>query len=240
MENSKYVYQYETHCHTCWCSACAQDTPQDMAQAYYEHGYAGMVITDHFLLGNTAVDRSLPWEDMMSRYYEAYLAAADWAKGKDFDVLFGIEHNYGNGKEALTYGISLEFLLDHPGLHRLPPKEYYAAVHEAGGFVSMAHPYRDRGYIDMSQPLFPEYHDALEVFNFYNYPQENRKAEKLARREGMQGTSGGDEHRKDGGAIGQAGILLQKRVHTGAELVEVLRSRDYRILVDGEARSCTF
>ena len=104
----------------------------------------------------------------------------------------------------------------------------------------MAHPYRDRGYIDMSQPLFPEYHDALEVFNFYNYPQENRKAEKLARREGMQGTSGGDEHRKDGGAIGQAGILLQKRVHTGAELVEVLRSRDYRILVDGEARSCTF
>lgn len=235
-----YPYLYETHCHTCWCSACAVSTPQEMAEAYYEHGYAGIIITDHFLLGNSAVDRSLPWDVKMHAYYDAYLAARDWAQGKEFDVLFGLEHQYGGGKEVLTYGIDLEFLLAHPDIHRRPLSEYAALVHGAGGFLSMAHPYRDRGYIDRSIQPQPQYLDAVEVYNYHNHREENQQAEDLARRTGLPGTSGGDVHEADSPAIGQAGIALRERVSTGKALVKALRGGDFGILLDGELRPCHY
>lgn len=238
--DTEYPYLYETHCHTCWCSGCGVSTPQEMAAGYYERGYAGMVVTDHFLLGNTAVDRSLPWEKKVGLYYDAYLAAKEWAGGKDFDVLFGLEHQYGGGKEVLTYGIGLEFLLAHPDIHLLPLSEYAALVHEVGGFLSMAHPFRDRHYIDMSIGPQPEYLDALEVYNAHNHPEENDQAVELARGTGLPGTSGGDVHVCDDWAIGLAGVAFRERVRTGGELVAALRSRDYGILVDGKMRGCQF
>ena len=113
-----YTYRYEMHCHCNWCSACAHSSPQAMAKAYYQAGYAGMVLTDHFLSGNSAIGRSLPWKDKVEAYWRAYEAARDWAQGRsrDFAVLFGLEHQYGGGKEVLTYGIDLDFLLAHPDL----------------------------------------------------------------------------------------------------------------------------
>lgn len=100
-----YQYRYEMHCHNNWCSACAHNAPQEIAQAYYSAGYAGMVVTDHFLLGSSAVDRRLPWKEKMEAYWAAYQAAKDWAakQARDFVVLFGLEHHYGAGKEVLTY-----------------------------------------------------------------------------------------------------------------------------------------
>lgn len=234
----KFPYRYETHCHTCWCSACAHDTPQSMARAYYEQGYAGMIITDHFLRGNSCVDRLLPWREQMERYWQAYEAAARWAQDKDFDVHFGIEHYYGDGKEVLTYGIGLEFLVAHPDIHLLPLSEYARLVHGAGGFLSMAHPYRNRPYINQKVKPQPEYLDAVEVYNFYNSPQENAQAQELARAQGLLATSGGDEHSRTGDAIGQAGIALKRRVKTSAQLVAELRGGDYGIYIDGELRCC--
>ena len=220
-------YLYETHCHTAWCSACALSSPQDLAQAYYRQGYAGIIITDHFLLGNSAVDRSLPWDQKVQAYYNAYLAARDWASGKDFDVLFGLEHNYGNGKEVLTYGIDLDFLLAHPDIHLLPLSVYADLVHQAGGYLSMAHPFRDRNYINMAVGPQPEYLDAVEVFNFFNKPEENERALAYAQETGLPGTSGGDVHSFDSPGLGQAGVAFRRRVRTGGELVEALRSKDF-------------
>lgn len=240
MNDQKYPYLYETHCHTCWGSGCGVSTPQEMAGAYYNAGYAGMVFTDHFLLGNSAVPRDWPWREKMERYYSVYLAAREWAEGKDFDVLFGIEHNYGHGKEVLTYGIDLQFLLQNPDIHLLPLSEYSRLVHEAGGFISMAHPFRDRDYIDMSVGPQPEYLDALEVYNYHNHPEENEQAVKLARETGLPGTSGGDVHIHTDSGITRAGIALPRRARTGKELVDILRTKDYRIIYDGKLIDCNF
>ncbi|MCI9223923.1 MAG: histidinol-phosphatase [Acutalibacter sp.] len=240
MKDEKYPYLYETHCHTCWGSGCGVSTPYEMAGAYYEAGYAGMVFTDHFLLGNSAVPKEWPWREKMERYYSVYLAAREWAQGKDFDVLFGIEHNYGHGKEVLTYGIDLDFLLSNPDIHLLPLSEYSRLVHQWGGFISMAHPFRDRDYIDMDVGPEPEYLDALEVYNYHNYPEENERAVELARAAGLPGTSGGDVHIYTDGGIKNAGIALPRRARTGKELADILRSRDYRIIYNGELIDCNF
>lgn len=229
-----YLFRYEMHCHTNWCSKCAHSSPAEMAQAYYEKGYAGMVITDHFLLGNTAVDKSLPWEEKMKRYYAACEAARAWAEGKEFDVLFGLEHQYGGGKEVLTYGIDLPFLVEHLNLHLYPLKDYARFVHEAGGVLSMAHPYRHAPYIDETVKPQPEYLDGAEIFNFFNTGEENKQAALLAEQYGLFPTSGGDVHDKTEEAIGMAGIALKERVRTGPELVSVLKSGDYRLVINGE------
>ena len=110
------MYLYETHCHCSQCSHCASSTSQELALAYYKAGYAGMILTDHFISGNTALDRSLPWDIQVKAYYQAYLDALEAVADLDFDVLFGIEHAYGDGKEVLVYGIDLDFLLANPDI----------------------------------------------------------------------------------------------------------------------------
>lgn len=233
-DTKEYICRYETHCHTNWCSACAHNSPAEMAEAYYNKGYSGMVITDHFLRGNTAVDKSLPWEEKMKRYYAAYEAARDWAEGKDFHVLFGLEHHYGDGKEVLTYGIGLPFLLEHINLHLYSLGDYSKFVHEAGGFLSMAHPYRHAPYINPDVKPQPKYLDGAEIFNFFNTGEENKQAAILAEKHGLLPTSGGDVHSIQEEAIGMAGIALKAPVDTGEELVEVLRGGDYRLVINGE------
>ena len=106
------LYKYEMHVHDSLCSHCGHNPPEIIAKVYYDRGYAGMCFTNHFLQGSTAIDKTLPWEDKVRAYWNAYLRVKDWAKDKDFDILFGLEHHYGSGKEVLTYGIDLDFLLD--------------------------------------------------------------------------------------------------------------------------------
>lgn len=205
-----------------------------MAEAYYNKGYAGMVITDHFLKGNSAVDRTLPWEEKMKCYFAAYEAAEKWAEDKAFNVLFGLEHHYGDGKEVLTYGIDLPFLLAHENLHELPLSEYADLVHGAGGFISMAHPFRHAPYINPSVLPQPQYLDAAEVFNFYNADEDNASAMEFAEEYNLLQTAGGDEHNSNGAGVGMAGVTFKTPVTTGEELVSALRSGDYRLVVRGE------
>ncbi len=227
-------YKYELHVHDCLCSACAHSTPEEMVEAYRAAGYSGMCFTNHFLRGNTAVDRALPWDAKMRAYYNAYLRAKRAAEGTGFSVLFGIEHAYGHGKEVLTYGIDLDFLLENPEIDRLPLSEYARRVWEAGGFVSMAHPFRDRGYIDMSVGPEPEWLDAVEVYNFYNGPGENEKALEYARAHGLRMTSGADEHIASGAGVGKAGLAFEMRIETNEELVAALKSGAGKVIWNGE------
>lgn len=150
------LYKYEMHVHDSLCSHCGHNPPEVIAKVYYDRGYAGMCFTNHFLQGSTAIDKTLPWEDKVRAYWNAYLRVKDWAKDKDFDILFGLEHHYGSGKEVLTYGIDLDFLLAHPNIDVASIKDYCDAVHEAGGFISQAHPFRRAPYIDPNVLPQPE------------------------------------------------------------------------------------
>ena len=53
-------FLYETHMHTSQGSACAHSTGEEMARAYHERGYTGIIVTDHFFNGNSAVPKDLP------------------------------------------------------------------------------------------------------------------------------------------------------------------------------------
>jgi predicted metal-dependent phosphoesterase TrpH len=227
------MYRYETHCHSSQCSRCGRSTSQELVRAYFEAGYTGLVLTDHFIHGNTAVDRNLPWKEQMQCYYDAYLDACKAAEGLDFDVIFGIEHAYGDGKEVLIYGIDLPFLLSNPDIPELTLDELVARVHAYGGIVVQAHPYRDRSYVNMSVEPRADIVDGIEVYNVYNKPGEDKKALALSAQKDYILTCGGDIHTAADPNIGAAGILLPRRVHDEKEFVAALKQRSHGFIVQG-------
>ena len=95
MENAvKYPYRYETHLHTSQGSACGKCTGEEMAEAYKEAGYTGIFVTDHFFYGNTAVDRSLPWEEWVESYCKGFEQAKKTGDRIGLQVFFGWEASY--------------------------------------------------------------------------------------------------------------------------------------------------
>ena len=228
------MYLYETHCHSSQCSLCARSTAQELVQAYHRAGYAGLVLTDHFIYGNTAVDASLPWDKRMQCYYDAYLQAKQAGEELDFDVIFGIEHAYGDGKEVLLYGIGLDFLLSNPDIPALSLDELVRRVTQAGGIAVQAHPYRDRYYVNMAVEPRADIVDGMEIYNAANLPGEDRKAWHLAQQGDYILTSGGDIHFAGDPRIGQAGLLLPHRVKDHREFVQALKSRSYGWRIAGK------
>ena len=65
---NKMLYRYETHMHTSEASACAVSTGAQMADAHKAAGYTGIIVTDHFFNGNSAVPRDLPWEERIDLF----------------------------------------------------------------------------------------------------------------------------------------------------------------------------
>lgn len=230
-------YRYETHCHSAQGSLCALSSAQALVHAYRKAGYTGLVLTDHFIFGNTAVPRELPWAERMQRYYDAYLDARAVAEPLDFDVIFGFEHAYGHGKEFLVYGVELDFLLANPDIPDLSPEAFVERIHRAGGIVIQAHPYRVRWYVDMSVEPRRDLIDGVEVHNASNAPGEDLPALALAREKDYIITSGGDIHDACDSRIGAAGVILPHRVRTSREFADALKRRAHGFLVCGEAVS---
>ena len=225
------LYQYETHCHANACSKCAHSTPQELVQAYKAAGFAGLVLTDHFIHGYTSVDSSLSWAERMERYYQAYLEAKALGDQLDFDVIFGLEHAHGGGQEVLVYGIDLDFLLNNPQIENATLEEFSALVHGYGGLLIQAHPYRYGGW---EVPVRTDLIDGIEVFNAGNEPLKNRMALQIAKQNPCILTAGADTHFVGEARVGQAGIALPYRISSGAELVSALKKGDHQWIINGQ------
>ena len=157
------LYKYETHCHTSQVSRCAKSTGAEMARKYKEIGYTGIIVTDHFFNGNCAVPKDLPWKERIDMYYAGYEDAKAEGDKIGLQVFFGLEWTY-HGIDFLTFGVGKEFLYAHPEIETMQPAPYIDLVHEAGGYVIHAHPFREAHYIH-EFILAPYQEDAVEVYN---------------------------------------------------------------------------
>jgi len=230
------MYLYEMHLHSSECSACGQSTAREMVRRYKEAGYAGFILTNHFITGSTCVPKEMDWKSRMQMYYDAYLEAKDEGLKVDLDVFFGIEHHYGNGKEVLIYGIDLAFLQSHPELETADIDTYAELVHAMGGVLVHAHPHRRRGYI--SPDVAPRYDlcDGIEVYNGGDDSITNDMAYQDAVLLDKFKTSGGDVHKVSEGRIGRTGNMFEHRIKTMEELITALRNREGYLLIDGQKR----
>lgn len=195
------LYKYETHLHTKEASKCAVSAGSEYIAAYKRAGYAGIFVTDHFFGGNTAIDRTLSWQERIEQYcagYENARAEAERqnkADGGDFQVFFGIEQTF-DGDDYLIYGLDSSWLLHHPEAETMRHGELFDAVNSAGGLMIQAHPFRLRHYIKAIH-LHPREVHGVEVYNGGNQPSENELAALYARIYDFPATSGSDIHSID-------------------------------------------
>lgn len=151
------------HLHTSEASKCAVSTGAEMARAHKEAGYTGIVVTNHAWGGNTCVDRHLPYTEWVKEYSKGFYAAREEGDKIELDVFFGLESGF-NGTEFLIYGLTPDWLLNHPQLWDADIEHQYDIVKSSGGVVMHAHPFRKEFYIPKVR-LFPEFVDGVEIAN---------------------------------------------------------------------------
>ncbi len=229
------MFKYEMHLHSSGCSACAFSDSTEYVDAALENGYAGMVFTNHFYHGNTAVSRHLSWKEFVETFRDDWLKAKEYGDRKGIDVLFGIEEVYepGSGKEILIYGITPEDLIGCPEFLHYSVYEMAAFVRNKGGFVACAHPFRVRDYIpDPTIEPDPAFMDAVEVYNYANAEKDDVKAELFAEKHRLPGIAGGDVHKTCN--FGHSGLAFYERIRTGEQLVQALKQGRYRMIQEGQ------
>lgn len=194
-------YLYETHLHTSQASACAKNTGGEIALSAKEYGYTGIIVTDHFCYGNTALDVNLPWDEWVDLFCAGYYDAKRVGDEIGLQVFFGWESGY-NAMEFLIYGLTPQWLHDHPQIKDCSIQEQYEMVHSDGGIVIHAHPYREDFYIK-EQFQYPNDIDGVEVLNISNGPRAgfglnacpwDDKALEYAKKYNLHMTSGSDVH----------------------------------------------
>lgn len=214
-------YLYETHMHTYQGSACARSSGAEYIKPYIDFGYAGIIITDHFFKGNTRPDRSLPWMEWVHQFCSGYEDAKNEGDKHNFPVFFGIEENF-NGDEYLIYGITKEWLLQHPDIPQWSRFRLADEVHAFGGCMVQAHPFRSRSY-NTAIHLLPDFVDGIEAVNYGNVPVWNTLALQYARRLHLPFSSGSDNH--DAGNMHYdrlGGIVLDHPLNTIQDYVSVI------------------
>lgn len=234
----EYPYLYETHQHTSNSSKCGASTAKEMARALKEYGYTGTIVTDHNWGGNTAIDRNLPWKEWVNKFFEAYREEKEEGDAIGLQVFCGYEAGYG-GPEFLIYGVTPEWVADHEELRTCSPKRQYELVHEAGGMVIQAHPFREEWYIK-EVVLYPDDVDGCEIVNAthsshlstaHNNPEFDVKAIAYAKEHDFVTTAGSDVHavRLFGG-----GMAFKTKLTSIQDFIQrVLNKEDY-VITNGD------
>ena len=229
------VYKYEVHMHTAQSSACGRTFGADYIAEFKRLGYDGMIITDHFFHGNTKPDRSLPWEDYIGEFCKGYEAAKAEGDRQGVKVFFGWEENH-QGDEYLIYGPDKEWLKKHPEIRDADHNEYLKMIHEAGGLVVQAHPFRERGYIS-GVHVHPFQCDAMEVCNYGNPPYQDIIAYNFCLKRGITMTSGTDLHDVTRLEESISGMVFDKPLESIADYVRAVReNRGFRPLIPDDRK----
>ena len=209
-----------------------------MACAAKAAGYTGIFVTDHNWGGNCTLDRKLPWEEWVRKYIAGYEHAAACGRKIGLDVFFGYEATH-DGHDFLIYGVTPEWMIAHPALRRADVKQQYQMIHEAGGMVIQAHPYRIADYIPYIE-VFPNDVDGVEIINaahsnhrFAGTGKEeyDRKAMAYAKQYHLPTTAGSDIHSTD---LFGGGMAFSHKLTCVQDYMDAVRNREDYVLTNGD------
>lgn len=237
------MFLYETHLHTYQGSGCGRSSGKEHAQYYKELGYTGIVVTDHFFGGNTGPDREQPWRDYVEEFCSGYEDAKAEGDRIGLDVFFGWEQGMkhdtnglrflpdgtqvaepeNHDDEYLIYGPDKAWLLAHEEIRDCSRARQLQLIHEAGGCVVQAHPFRWRGYMKRVR-LALGYCDAVEAANAGNFPLSDLYAWNYAKEYGLPVTAGSDNHDSSQTDKVRYAVGTQERVSDIRQLAQMIRA----------------
>ncbi len=225
-------FKTELHCHSTLVSACGRITPTETVEKYLEAGYTSLVITDHisrdtFQSGNYL--GAPDWDAKVDFFLRSYHALQEAAKGR-LNILLGAEVRVDSHAAAdyLLYGVTEEFLRHAGCLHQFHITDLSRVARDHGVLIVQAHPFRNHMVVTPPALL-----DGVEVFNASpSHAAFRGEIAKLwAEHYNLIQTSGSDLHSPNAKQIA-GGIETDEPITANAQLVEVLKSRNYRILQD--------
>lgn len=222
------MFRYETHLHTAEASGCATASGAEQARRYKDLGYDGIIVTDHFFNGNTAIHNYYDWYDRCRQYCKGYENAKKEGEKIGLKVFFGIEYSY-YGADLLTYGVDLDWLYQNNNVMDISVYEYVQRIHDAGGFIVHAHPFREADYIKEIK-LLPELADAVEIYNAGNCDDKfNDRAKWYAQQYGLPVTAGSDNHHLSSSRI--SGIQTEKELKTIDDYISAVKNQSLELII---------
>lgn len=215
----------DLHVHTSEISGCAHVSGEETVRLYAEAGYDAIVITNHYGTYNKRrFERA--GLDFMKEYAKAFHLYEEAGKRYGITVLCGYELRFDqNENDYLVYGMDLETAADCDRFFKMVPREFSAFAKENGILFYQAHPFRNHMTITNPSYLF-----GIEVRNGNpRHDSRNDIAAAWANRfPHLKRIGGSDFHQREDLAI--SGIVTERNIETMDDLLEVLKSGDYRIL----------
>lgn len=171
---------------------------EEMVEIAKKRGLDAICITDH--------------DSMGLREY-----AAEYSEKTGFPIFVGIEF-YSLQGDILAFGI------DHYPEERVSAQEFIDYVHEQGGVVVSAHPFRHnrRGLEDNLDTLKGV--DAIEILNGSTLPDATMMAVRYAKKYGFAITGGSDCHYPD--KVGICATYFSNDIKTMDDLVNAIRNKE--------------
>ena len=162
---------------------------REVLSAARERGIDGLILCNHYQENYVTSEGAAAFAKI---YIEEYYKTAAVAAQMGMRLFFGIEVTalLHENAHILVYGMEPEFLLDHPEIYAYPLEKIYALVHEKGGLVVQAHPYRGGGRVQDLNFL-----DGVEINCHPLYDDTHcERLKTVAHEAGVFVTCGGDYH----------------------------------------------
>lgn len=217
-----YKFKTELHCHTAESSLiCGKVPAQDMVKMYVDGGYSTLVVTDHFGAKHLKGQGN---DYEILKFLEGYETAK--AFSNQLNIILGMELNLtANANDYLVYGITEAFIRENPEMYKMDLADFCELAHKNGLLVYQAHPFRNGLTI-----MRPGICDGIEAFNSHpRHDSRNDIAMAWAKKYDLKMISGSDAHRPQDVAI--SGIRTKEVIRTSAQLMEVLRTCDYEMIM---------
>lgn len=180
----------DLHAHTSGISTCCRVPAPDIVRAAAAVGTDGIVLTNHYQRAYVADSDCAAFA---KRYTDEYRYAVECGAEVGIKVFYGMELTMErhSGAHILVYGVSPDFTVTYPDLFAWTLEDTYRLVHENGGMLVQAHPFRNGR--DLLQEL--SFLDGVEANShpLYDATHVERLTE-IAHSAGLILTSGGDYH----------------------------------------------
>ena len=207
----------DMHAHSSGISRCCLASYEEAIRAAQEVGLDGFILTNHYQKSYVEDGDAVAFAH---RYTEEYRLAKAFGDAVGFRVFFGVEvtmEQYG-GTHMLIYGVTEQFVEEHPTLYELSQEELYRTVHEAGGLVIQPHPYRKKKNL-----LDTRYMDGVEVNCHPLYGKSDfEDMLSIARENRFLLTCGGDYHADTYRPL--CGVYLPDTLQNGGDVGDYLLS----------------
>lgn len=224
------MYKIELHLHTKYASGCGKMDAEEIARAYADAGYSGIVVTDHYNRNTVWYPQMLPPGNDLHGFLEGYYRVKKAGESLGLKVYRGAEIRFDESpNDYLLYNYPDELLTDPDALFSMGLEKFIHLSRRAGAVLIQAHPCRTSSAA-ACHPAKAELLDGVEIRNLcIGNTNHNGEALAFARANPqLIRTQGSDCHRPEGVAL--AGIACSFLPEDDAALAEMLRNRVFSLI----------